>query len=217
MRFIKMTGFLCFMVAVLPTYSRDQEPRTNPGIVCGEGSAWVPMYYNALYDEIEPPEWRHAAIRISIEGWRKLDLWTDGKTFKLWTDARVPSNIEQFLLDLNKSCRLPADPAEVAKLIKVEWESADLSSTQFEQIHKGFTKALAEYVSSAQRRYSTMEWNIYLDATIYRIKYHNGIEDIDVKVVEDPKQHKLMLDWVHEVQKLAEARFHRPFGLQKPE
>jgi len=54
---------------------------------------------------------------------------------------------------------------------------------------------------------------MYLDASVYRVIYDNTYEQIEVKVIEDPKEYKLMLDWVREIQQLAENSFHHPLPL----
>ncbi len=220
MRLLWLAATFTFLMAA-PMQPEYKQVRTNPGSKCGNKSRGLPDFYDtAVFERIEPPDWRKSLIRIAVGQTIQLDLWTDGEQFKLWTDTPTPRNIEKFLLDLDQSCRLPADPAEAAALIKVKWESAELSSAQFAQIHQGFTTALSQYTSSTQGRYSTMMESrlkvIYLDSILFRIVYDNSYEHIEVQVWNDPKQgqNKPMLDWIHQLLTLAEANFHRPF---KPE
>lgn len=207
------------ILGAAPAHPQQKRPRTNPATKCGDESLWrndnsfSEFYSKAVYDNFEPPDWKKASIRITVDGEASLKLWTNGEQFKLWTYTTKPRNINKYLDDLSDSCRLPGSPAEVAALVKIKWESADLSSEQFAQIHRNLIQALSQYVSSAQQRYKALTPMIYLDAIGFRVKYDNPIEDINVEVVEDPKQYKPILDWIHDLQKLAEVKFHRPFGL----
>jgi hypothetical protein len=216
-RLIIIVGMLALVVAA-PMRAQQKQPRTNPGTNCGDGSPlrndnnFNEFYLRAVYDYFEPPDWSPAQIMITVSGEGTLKLWTNGKRFKLWTYTTMPHNINKYLDDLSDSCRLPGNPSEAARLIKVKWESADLSSEQFAQIHQNLTNALSQYVSSAQQRYSAPEGHIYLDATSYRVEYDNTYGHVDFEVMEDPERFKPVLDWIHQLQKLAEASFHRPFG-----
>ena len=48
--------------------------------------------------------------------------------------------------------------------------------------------------------------------TVRDCGYDNPYEHIEVNVVEDPKQYKPILDWIHDLQELAEDKFHRSFA-----
>jgi hypothetical protein len=119
-----------------------------------------------------------------------------------------------FLFDLDEHCRLPLDPADAAKMIKLKWEKVDLSATQFAELHRQFTEALLSYTSRAQARYEPLlsegYETVHLGAFQYPIVYDNQQEHIELKVWDaagDP-----MVKWVHDLKQLAESSFHRSFG-----
>jgi len=163
-------------------------------------------------ESIEPPNWKHALIRIGVSSGTKLYLSTDGEKFTLWTSSTTFRDADRFLLNLERSCRLPIEPQDAAALIPVKWESVDLKVEDFAQIHRDLTNALARYAASAQENYaSILETNgraIYLDATAFRVVYDNSYQSFQAEVVDDPKQNKAMLEWIQKLQKVAEERFH---------
>ena len=140
----------------------------------------------------------------------ELRLWTDGKRFQIWTYTTTPCNINKYLEDLSDACRLPANPSDAARLIKIKTEIADVSGAQFAQIHKDLLLAISQYASNAQQRYGTMESLVFLDSSVYRVIYDNGVEHIEVSFYGDPKEYKPMVDWIRELQQLAESSFHHP-------
>ena len=196
-----------------------QEPaQTNPGTICGDRSKGLPdFYYEAVIARIEPPDWKKSLIKITVGQEKKLALWSDGKTFKLWTftSEMAQKNIDDFLLDLDQSCRLPADPAAAAALVKVKWDSSDLSSLQFERLHLDFTKALSRWVAKIQDRYDPLlaarSHILHLDAEGYSIFYDNSYEHFELVVWNmNDEPINPMLSWVHQLQALAEEKFKRP-------
>jgi hypothetical protein len=211
-RILTLAALVLFVAIPLPA---QQPAPTNPGKVCGDRSKSLPdFYYEAVIARIEPPDWRPSLIKISVGRERKLALWTDGETFKLWTDTFeiTQKNITAFLFDLDQSCRLPADPAEAAALIKVKWESLELSAAQFAQIHRDFTEALSQYVAKIQPRYGTIiakrKIKVYLDAGGYSIVYDNMDEHVELYVWDiDDEPVNPMLSWVHQLKRLAEQKF----------
>jgi hypothetical protein len=214
MRALVAAGVIAFM-ALFPKVVQDTGNRTNPGSTCGDRSPGLPDFYDqAVLKYIEPPNWKHSLVRIAVGGSVKLDLWTDGERFKLWTDTLVPENVTKFLLELDQSCRLPADPAEAAHLIKTSWQSADLTASEFMEIHHEFTTAASRYVGSAQGTYDSMMRQkatvIYLDSTSFPIVYDSGFQHIELEVWNDPKAEQPILEWVFKLKRLAEDRFHRP-------
>lgn len=201
---------------VVVTMAQQQRPRTNPPSACGDQSLGIPaFYYEAVVSHFEPPGFHKSLISIAEGAEIKVVLVTDGEKFELWTDTpNTPQeNVNEFLLNLDQSCRLPPDPADAANLIKVKWESKELSSDQFAQLHRAFTTALSQYVVNAQNRYNSLivtpMLSIYTDAIRYPIVYYNNQEHIEVEawdIPEDP-----IVAWVHKLKKLAEDKFHRPF------
>ena len=211
-----------FIVAALVLFSaallQGQKPQaqTNPGAACGDQSVGLPdFYYEAVLEHIQPPVGR-GVISIMMGGEKKLVLWTDGEKFQLLMDTpdTAQEGINKFLLDLDQSCRLPADPADAAALIKVKWESKELSPVQFAQIHRDFTSALSQYVSKIQERYGSRALVEYLDAIRFSIVYDNNHEHIEVEAWDVPENGKTspMIKWAHEFRKLAKDSFPGSFA-----
>jgi hypothetical protein len=203
------------LLAATSVHSQHKQVPTNPGSPCGERSSGLPDdYYDAVLGHIEPPPWKHSLIKISVGTVTKVALLTDGYTFKLWTETVTPQDIGEFLLKLDRSCRLPADPADAAALIKIKWESADLSAAEFAQLHQNLTNALSRYAASAQEKYSSMIATklgvVYFETLLFRVVYDDDYQQINASVWNDPKQeqNRLMLEWIYALQKLAEDHFH---------
>jgi len=215
LRILTVAALLLFVTGPLPV---QEQARTNPGTVCGDRSNGLPdFYYEAVIARIEPPDWKKSLIRITVGQEKKLALSSDGKNLKLWTETPeiTQKSIGDFLLDLDQSCRLPADPAAAAAFIKVKWESSDLSSPQFGQIHRDFTEALSHYVAKIQNRYdsiiATRLFVVHLDSEGYSIVYDNSYEHLELEgwnMNDEPINP--MLSWVHQLRKLAEEKFKRP-------
>lgn len=217
---IASTLVLC--LGVLTTSSvNSQEPKAQlqktPAAVCGDQRAGLPdFYYDGVLSLIKPPQWRRGLIQIMVGGQIKLGLWTDGQEFQSWTNTLDISqkNIGQFLLDLAQTCRLPPDPADAAPLIKINWESKDLSATHFAQLHRDFTRALSRYVANIQGRYAGMiatgTYIVSLDADAYRIDYDNSYEHVQIDATNRNSDLDPMVDWARELQKLGEESFHKP-------
>ena len=194
---MRILGVAAILVLLLSTAAQPQQKQapSKSGWKCGSRVDQLPYYYEeAALENIEPPEWRHGLIRISVGTETRMDLWTDGETFKLWTMSILFRGVDTFLLGLNKVCRLPMEPDHASDLIKVKWESVDLTAAQFEQIHQDFTSALAQYDSGAQARYGDMiatKMRVdYVDTSDFRIVYDNSHEHIEAGVWNDPAQNK---------------------------
>jgi hypothetical protein len=221
---VRMANLWLFVAATLwvlsaaPLRAQDHRPRSNSGTVCADKNRGLPdYYYETLLAHITPPNWERSLIRIMIvSGERKLALWTDGETFKLWTatpDIRQKT-IADFLFRLGEKCVLPADPTEAVALAKIKWDSTELSAEQFAKIHADFVNALSQFVSSAGGRYDetmkSREGILYLHTVLYRVTYDNDYEPIEISVWNVPDQHEPMLAWIHQLQKLGEDSFHHP-------
>jgi hypothetical protein len=215
MRRVIVVGIIIVASSAL-TYSQQKQSRTNPGTRCGDASTirnddeYGEFYRRAVYDYFQPPDWEKAKIRIALRGATELRLWTDGKRFHIWTYATTPRNINRYLDDLSDACRLPANPSDAARQIKIKTETADLSETQFAQIHEDLILAASQYLSSAQQRYGKLHDHLYLDATVDRVIYDNTYEHIEATVIDDAKEFGPMLDWIRQLLQLAENRFHHP-------
>lgn len=199
-------------------HAQHQHSATNPGSPCGDRSKGVPdFYYNAVLGELTPPGWGKSLIRINVGAETKLDLWTNGEKFLLWTNVN-PKSIGDFLNGLDQSCQLPPDPAEAVALMKIQWESKEISSEQFADLHSSFTDALVQYASKVQKRYGSLIGKhlstIHLDAEGYSIVYDNSHEHVALFAWNENDDYPLnpLIVWVHELQKLAEQSFHRSFA-----
>lgn len=217
MRAVVTMALFLLAVAPLPAQQRRQSV-TNPGALCGEKSKGVSdFYYEAALKDITPPDWARSLIRISVGGEIKLDLWTNGDKFVLWTNTSA-KNVGDFLNGLDESCHLPPDPADAVALMKVKWESKQLSPDQFAQLHRDFTTALSQYVAKMQNRYTSMIEThtsvTHLDAEGYSIVYDNSHEHVELFAWNENDDHppNPMITWTHQLLRLAEDSFHRPFG-----
>lgn len=217
---------LALCPALLLGGQRQRQPKANPSSPCGKQSKGVSdFYYEAVLERIEPPSWGRPLIKIVVGGEIKLGLWTDGEKFELLTNMPPTprKNVGDFLNDLDDSCRLPPNPADAVALMNLKWESKELSADQFAQLHRDFIRALAQYVAKMQDRYSSMIstrlYVIHLDSEGYSVVYDNSHEHVDIEAWNENEDHPVspMIDWVHELQKLAEDSFHRPFGRKTPQ
>ncbi|MGI0085835.1 MAG: hypothetical protein ACREBQ_12210 [Nitrososphaerales archaeon] len=204
------------LFTVVSLQGQQRHAKTNPPAPCGDQSSGIPdFYYQSVIGDFLPPGFRGSLIHISEGAEIKLVLLTDGKKFELWTDTpETPiRSVNQFLLDLDQSCRLPPDPDDAVALIKLKWESRELSPDQFAQLHRDFTNALSQYVANAQDRYSTLVTtqmlSIYPDAIRYPIVYYNNHESIKIEAWDVPTDP--VSKWVHELKRFGEESFHRPF------
>ncbi len=169
------------------------------------GHVWPPRF----------PVSRGITIAVQFTPEVKVFLHTDGTTFELWRGtARVRgNNVWQFLEDQAASCRLPADPAEAVKLLKIRWESKQLKRDQFEQVHEHFMTALTGYVSTVQERSAFfMARSIMgggVDVSRYPIVYDNSWEHFEIEELDLPIRGKTtpMMEWVHEFRNLAGQSF----------
>jgi hypothetical protein len=199
----------------------ESQVNTGPTLACTDKERKMggqDLYYFEALSQIKPPEWKDSLISITVGAEVKLILWTDGTQFRLLTDTpKTPRKIHDFFLDLDRSCRLPSTPDEAVKLVDIQWESTDLTSAQFGTLHRDFTTALGQYAGEMQNRYNPLMRSqlipTYLDAVRYTIVYDNHYQHDEVQAWDVPEDGKTdpMVNWVHELHRLGEAAFHRPF------
>ena len=204
-----MAVAFCVLSVPLPSAAQSHT-RTNPGTHCGD-EGFPDYYLNTMFSYIQPPGWRDSYLRISVGVSPEIAFATNGREFKIWTDVIEPPNLWRTLSGLSKACRLPADPADVVPLLKIKWESANITPSQFAQIHKDLIEALSQYILKAQQRYDQGKQVVFLDSSGYRVRYRNSYEEIEVAVTNDPDEFKPLLDWIDEVKKLFQEKFHRPY------
>jgi len=215
---MRLLAIAAASVLLASVQAQQKQPPSKSGWKCGSQVDELPYFYvEAALEHIEPPDWKRATIRISVDTGTKLGLWTDGIAFKLWKTTTVIlfRDVEKSLLELNLACRLPTEPEDASALIKVDWESANLTLDKFEQIHQDFTNALGKYGLSAQNRYRVLIAPrigiVHLDEGYIPVIYDNTHEHIEADVWNDPEDGKSMLDWIHKLEKLAEDSFHHSF------
>jgi hypothetical protein len=212
---------LIFVVACFSACLTAQNPqaKNSAATVCEDQSKALPdLYYEAVLDRIKPPGSKDWLLSISLNRERKLVLGTTGDQFELWTDTPdlEGKTIGQFLEDLAGSCRLPYLPTDAARLVKVKWEHRELSPDQFSRIHEALMRAALAYVSKADKRYSslvkTRMTQMCPDCAYFRIIYDNAYEHFELYVQDEgDKSADPMVKWGHDVLRLAEESFHRPF------
>lgn len=188
------------------------------------------VYVYAVMDRIWPPGSAppvpvSRGITVGVQFWPagKVFLHTEGTKFELWKGSpEVPgNNIWDFLEDVADSCKLPPDPAEAVKLLKVHWDVDTLTREQFEHLHGDFLSALTEYVSTVRERsaYFLMKGvqGGGVDASGYRIVYDNSWEHVEIHELDLPidGQRSPMIKWVREFQTTAEKTFHVALGTKE--
>lgn len=219
--FIFAAAVLSLLAASVHARPRNS-PQSNPGSnwKCGPHVDELSYGYElAVVNAIEPPVWKGGLIMISVGTAVSINLWSDGNVFKLWatTSAVRFRDVERSLLQLNQACRLPMEPEDAARLLKVKWESSDLSPAEFAQLHSNFIKAPMDYEAIARDKYDdamrTKEEEVRLGGEDIHVTYRNGYgQQITAEVLSDPEYNKPMLDWIHELQRVATGKFHRQFG-----
>jgi len=198
--------------------SAQQQTKRSVEHTCDEteNHRLTDSYYKAVLSYIEPPAWDKSLIRITLGRERKLVLITDGEKYELDTDVPETS-VYDFLTHLDESCRLPKDPKQAFSMIKVEWERSELSSAQFAQLHRDFTKALTEGVTQIQENYSAIIarklYGVYVDAVRPSIVYEYSRLQIGIEIwdVQEDDKTDAIIEWVHTLQRLGEEKFHRQF------
>lgn len=222
MRFLVATVLLLLPLSLHS--SKAPRAQSSPGLPCGSQSQGLPdTYQSAVQAQLRPPEWKNSLVKIILGGDTKLALWTDGERYRLWTSTveSPEGSLGALLSRLNDSCALPADPVEAAALVKVKWESIDLSAEQFASLHREFVRAASQYVSRMQDRYSSMMasrlMTVHLEAEGYSIEYDNSYQHIVLEVWNmNDEPANPMLEWVHGLEKLAAASFRRRIWRQGP-
>jgi len=222
MRILAIATLAICASAFLPAQAPGTKANAVATLCEDQRKALPDSYPEAVLARIRPPNSQDFLVSINLAGDPKLMLGTTGDHFQLWT--YIPDlggkNVREFLKDLADSCRLPFLPGEAAALVKVKWESKELSATQFDQIHREFTRAASAYLSKAQNRYGpllkTKMLTTHLDALYFEITYDNQDEHFELRVWDEgDKSTDPMVKWGHDVLRLAAQSFHRSFGYKE--
>jgi len=215
------------LVVALPGYAqqppRQGLPRAN-ALCKDQGHALSSgAYVYSVLEHIWPPAFPVSGgitAAVQLMPAQKLFLHSDGSKFQLWAGtANVPDeNVWRFLGELADSCRLPADPADAVKLLNIRWESRELPRLQFGKLHDDFLTALSQYVSTVREGstsfMATGLMRFPVDASQYTIVYDNSWEHLEIKEWDLPinGQTSSMMQWVRQLQDVAEHSFQRHFG-----
>lgn len=210
------------LVLVFSTASPQAHPHNDQkqSKGCPEQHLGPPLYYyEGVVEYIRPPRWHVSLVRISLGREKKLMLETDGPRALLWMDTIETSdgNVSRFLRDLADSCKLPSDPRDAAQMLKVRWDSRELTRTQFGQFHTDFTIAATRYISEIQESYSarmaTGMMSFYVHTPQIPIVYDNSDQHIELVVWAHTegsgKKEEPILEWVHDLRDFAEHEFHQ--------
>ncbi len=234
-----MKNLIVFALALFlasPLYSQQA---TQPGVQkaalnCEEQrhALETGVYVYAVMDYIWPPDYPRPnpisflGITLAVGLWPegKVFLHAKGTKFELWLGTpEVPgNNIWDFLDDVADSCKLPPDPADAVKLLKVHWEVETITREQFERLHEDFMTALTDFVSTVRERSAfVMAKGLHgggVDSSGYRIIYDNSWEHLEIDELDLPIDGHLspMIKWLREFQAAAEQTFHRPLGRRRP-
>ncbi len=116
---------------------------------------------------------------------------------------------------MEKSCQLPADSHEAAKLLPFSWMTTEMTADEFASVHAEFISAYSELIADAGRRFRAILTHggiIVLHAPEYLITYDNsGYEHTETLVddVQEPRgDMSPLVPWVHRVLALSE---HIPY------
>lgn len=185
------------------------------GFECMQNGTIPHSYYHEVTKDIRPPGAEKFIITITVGTEQKIILRTDGQRFELLAGTpELPQHtVSDFLFNLAENCRLPADPAAAAALIKIKWERKQLEPAQFENLHKQFADALSQYVLHIEQRYPELIASggveMYLDAESHSVTYDNRNGEHIIVVVQH-NEDRPMRDWIHQLKQLTEQSFGHP-------
>ena len=212
-----LVAALLVLSSALPLRRQESHSQAAPSAGCVQEGQALGWRYDEIVSLIWPPDWDQQAVTIAMGEPSKLILRTDGdKEFELLAGEPEQPDVYGFLLDLANSCRLPADPEAAADLVKMRWETRQISRAQFEKLHADFTAALAQYAARINATYgsiiSTHLISAAVDAGRELIVYDNFSEHVEVYswIVEGNKDDPI-LKWGRELNQSAADTFHRPY------
>jgi len=176
-------------------------------------------YSQAVWEHILPQDRPRSLITISVSltgtPSKLIVRAADAVNFELLRGTPL-ENFDVALDNLNKSCRLPLNPIEAAKLIRTTWERVDLPSNKAAQIHRDFTTALSEYSANMQKRYNSLLSTALTFQRIhtaqYSVVYDNRFEHAEVRaddVTDDPARMDPIVRWARGILKLSEDSFRK--------
>jgi len=125
----------------------------------------------------------------------------------------LEQNVYSSLLDLDDSCRLPQNPDDAAKYVRIKWERLQLSSVKFAQLHQDFVAALTEYSADMQNRYKALTETGKVTATLhstkYLISYNNSTEQIEItasSMQSNGKKEPAIIEWADRIALLGQGK-----------
>lgn len=204
--------FLCALISVTMTAQSAPEAKCD----AKETGRVTDDYYEAVVNRIRPPAWDTELVTITMGRERKIVLRTDGNTFEVLTNTLDTGDrsARSLLEGLVQSCGLPTDPAQAVDLLRAQWKTKKITSSQFAKLHRDFLLALSRYTTSIESRYrslmKTRLRDFYVDATYYDIEYDNHSAHIRLRawdVPGDDKRPNPMASWGHELQDFSRDTF----------
>ncbi len=209
--------FLCSVFPLASQERKADEPAKS-GVKCEEQANAIASgdYVYAVMDGIRPPDLRMGiSVSVQFNFGRRVILYSNGEKYYLWLGITgVPGeNIWSFLRDVAESCRLPADPGEAEKLLRIHWEVRELQRAQFEQLHRDFLNAFTQYTSTVKERsaysMSTGLFAVPVDASGFTIIYDNSWEHFKIEELSLTDGQKTpLVNWVEELRSYAQQTFH---------
>jgi hypothetical protein len=222
-----ITIAFCWGSPLLSQQSQKGSPKLISNCAQQKNGLASGAYVDAVLREVRPPTVLppspvSAGIKVAVQfaSQVKVFLYTDGHKFELLMGtANVPgNNVWSFLEDVADSCSLPPDPADAVKLLKIKWNTKELSQEEFVHLHADFMAALTSYISTVRERadhFMTKQISGGgVDASYYTIMYDNSWEHLEINELDLPLdgQTSPMIKWVHDFQKQVERTFHVSIG-----
>jgi hypothetical protein len=162
-------------------------------------------YRREIFQQVRPPAEKRPVLTVNLGRLSPLVLTLDRNQARIWSTTSSFDDMGKKIEQLYASCKLEERPSQIVDQLEVEWQSADLTMEEFADLHR------------AQPIYQVLardgQTSLYLDAWTYFVRYETEYQFMEVDPIADTKleANRAILAWIHRVDKLAEAKFHRPF------
>ena len=178
---------LMMLMIVNATVLYCQDVKSEAG--CGSQHPMTYWYYNAVMQEIRLPGKSLISISISVTGLdSKIALRAKSANEFELVEGIPEQNIYELLSTLDRSCKLPPDPGDAAKLVKLSWKVTPLSELKFAELHRNFANAVKQSAGNIDARYSSLLKEgdvITLHARRFSVTYDTyGFEHIQLEANE---------------------------------